>query len=341
MLTRRRFLAIAAAAAALPGLPGAGGTTGRAQAAAAPVVWRGVAMGALASITLARPDPAAARRCIARCLAEVDRLESIFSLYRPDSALSRLNQQGFLDSPPQELLEVLSFSLGLAEATDGAFDPTIQPLFRVYLDHFGATPTPTAPPAPDRIAEALALVDYRLVELDQTRIRLSRDGMAVSLNGVAQGYVTDRIAALLRAEGFNDVLLDLGELRGAGRHPDGRPWRAAVADPSGGAGSLLKVDLADEPNTLPALATSAGHSTVFDREGRWHHLLDPRTGSSVHQHASVSVAAREAMVADGLSTALALLPVTEAGRLLETYAPGRAWLFGVDGVLTELSTAGL
>ena len=337
MLTRRRFLAIAASAAALPGLPGAGGTTGRAQAAAAPVVWRGVAMGALASITLARPDPAAARRCIARCLAEVDRLESIFSLYRPDSALSRLNQQGFLDSPPQELLEVLSFSLGLAEATDGAFDPTIQPLFRVYLDHFGATPTPTAPPAPDRIAEALALVDYRLVELDQTRIRLSRDGMAVSLNGVAQGYVTDRIAALLRAEGFNDVLLDLGELRGAGRHPDGRPWRAAVADPAGEGDSIVTVELAEERPALPALATSAGHSTVFDPTGRWHHLLNPRTGSSARQYASVTVAANEAMVADGLSTALSIVPATEAKRLLDSYRPTRAWLLKSDGTLMQHS----
>ncbi len=333
MLTRRRFLAIAATAAAMPALP----AIGRVQAATAPVVWRGVAMGALASITLAHPDPAAARRCIARCLAEVDRLESIFSLYRPDSALSRLNRQGFLDSPPQELLELLSFSLSLAEATDGAFDPTIQPLFRVYLEHFAATPTPTAPPAPDRIAEVLALVDYRLVEIDDTRIRLPRDGMALTLNGVAQGYVTDRIAALLRAEGFHDVLLDLGELRGAGRHPDGRRWRAAVADPTGEGDSILTVELAEQRPALPALATSAGHSTVFDPAGRWHHLLDPRTGSSAHQYASVTVAANEAMVADGLSTALSIVPATEAKRLLDSYRPTRAWLLKSDGTLMQHS----
>src|SRR5690606_28348214 len=142
--------------------------------------------------------------------------------------------------------------------------PTIQPLFRVYLDHFGATRTPTAPPAPDRIAEALALVDYRLVELDQTRIRLSRDGMAVSLSGVAQGSVTDRVAPLLGAEGFNDLRLDLGQLRGAGRQPAGRPWRAAVAGPAAEGDSIGAVALAGGRAAVPALATAAGHSTVFE-----------------------------------------------------------------------------
>ncbi len=333
MLTRRRFLAIAATATALPGLPAAG----RVQAAAAPVVWRGVAMGALASITLAHPDRAAARRCITRCVAEIDRLESIFSLYRPDSAIARLNQEGILASPPQELLEVLSFSLGLAEATGGAFDPTIQPLFRAYLEHFGATPIPTAPPAPDRIKEALALVGHKQVEVDEGGIRFSRHSMAITLNGVAQGYVTDRIAALLRGEGFNDVLLDLGELRAAGRHPDGRPWRAAVKDPAGERNSVLTVDLAEAQPALPALATSAGHSTVFDRDGRWHHLLDPRTGSSARQHASVTVAAKEAMIADGLSTALSIVPPAEAGLLLKAHAPARAWLLDANGLMMQHS----
>ncbi len=333
MLTRRRFLAISAAAAVLPGLPGAD----RGQAAATPVVWRGVAMGALASITLAHPDRDAAGRALARCLAEVERLEAIFSLYRPDSAISWLNRQGFLAEPSQELLEVLSFSLALAEATHGAFDPTVQPLFQVYLEHFGATPAPDAPPAPERIAEALALVDHRLVEWDGTGIRFLRRGMGLTLNGVAQGYVTDRVAALLRSQGFDDVLLDLGELRAAGRHPEDRPWRAAVADPRREGDILLTLDLADGPQALPALATSAGHSTVFDRDGRWHHLLDPRTGTSVRHHASVTVAAREAMVADGLSTALSLVPPAEAHPLLAPFAPARAWLLGADGTLAQLS----
>lgn len=329
MLTRRRFLSVAASAAALPGLP----TTGRAHAAATPVVWRGVAMGALASITLAHPDRAAARRSIARCLAEIERLESIFSLYRPDSAIARLNREGFLVSPPQELLEVLSFGLGLAKATRGAFDPTIQPLFRLYLEHFGVSPTPSAPPPSERIAEALARVDYRSVDADETRIRFDRPGMAITLNGVAQGYVTDRIAALLRTQGFGNVLLDVGELRVAGKHPDGRPWRAGIADPGRAADTVLTVDLEDGPRGLPALATSAGHGTTFDRGGRWTHLLDPRTGQSVRQYASVTVAAKEALIADGLSTALAVMPASKGAALLGSYAPVQAYFVSADGLL--------
>ena len=140
MLKRRRFLSIAAAGAATAWLPG--------QVLAAsppprPTVWKGVAMGAAASMTLVHPDRAHARAMIARCVAEVDRLESIFSLYRPGSALSRLNAAGVLEQPPIELVELLSFALSLAHASGGAFDPSVQPLLRLYFDHFarpGASP---------------------------------------------------------------------------------------------------------------------------------------------------------------------------------------------------------
>ena len=138
MLSRRRFVSIAASAAALPIV------SPHAMAGApAPVVWRGVAMGAMASMTLVHPDREAGKRLIERCLAEISRLEAIFSLYRPDSALVRLNAAGVLDHPPLELVEVLSFAASLARHSDGAFDVTVQPLFELYARHFaepGADP---------------------------------------------------------------------------------------------------------------------------------------------------------------------------------------------------------
>jgi thiamine biosynthesis lipoprotein len=124
MPTRRRFLSVAAACAATLPLASARGTP------QAPVsVWKGTALGALASLTLVHSDRALARASIASCVAEIARLESIFSLYRADSALSRLNVQGELRDPPHELVELLGIAATLASLSDGAFDPTIQPLF--------------------------------------------------------------------------------------------------------------------------------------------------------------------------------------------------------------------
>jgi FAD:protein FMN transferase len=331
MLTRRRFLNIAAAAAALPLIPALRG----AVAAPPPVAWRGVAMGAVASMTLVHRDRGAAQRLIARCVAEIDRLESIFSLYRPDSALVRLNGEGVLHHPPLELVELMARAGALARDSGGAFDPTVQPLFELYAQHFAKPDADPAGPPAERLAETLRFVDHRLVEVTSDRIRLGHPGMGVTLNGIAQGYVTDRIATLLRADGLTDMLLDLGELSAAGRHPDGRPWRAGVADPSSPREALFSLDLQELPGGLPALATSGGYRTAFDALRRHHHLLDPRTGDCAAWHSSVTVAAPSATVADGLSTALYVMHASDASELLGHYPLAKAYFVDQNGHLTE------
>lgn len=338
MLTRRRFLGITASVAALPplmtsGLARAGGTV----RGMSPVVWRGTAMGAMASMTLVHPDRAEGQRLIEQCRAEIDRLENIFSLYRSDSAITRLNREGVLESPPHELVEVLSFSQALARASDGAFDPTIQPLFQLYMNHFRDPGSVSQPPPRARIAEALARVDYRQIRIGGERIELGR-GMAITLNGVAQGYVTDRVAALLRSQGLEHLLLDLGELHANGNHVEGRPWHAGIADSRNPGQLLMELDLPLGPERLPALATSAAAGSRFEQTGQWHHLLDPKSGESSAYHSSVSVAARNALVADGLSTALSLVPAGKQDALLAAYAPAQAFFVSPEG---ELSRSGL
>jgi thiamine biosynthesis lipoprotein len=320
MLTRRRFLSIAAAAAALPwdGVAFAS-TTGS-------VVWRGTALGAEASIRIVHPDRAFAEALIARCVTEIDRLEGLFSLYRGDSALVRLNGEGVLREPPLEFVELLWFALSAARQTDGAFDPTVQPLFRLYADHFAAAGAAAEGPPREAIVGALDRVGHRHVEIDADEIRLTRPGMGVTLNGIAQGYVTDRVADLLKQEGLSNVLLDLGEIRALGTRGDGDAWRVAVADPRDREARIIDLHLSDGGGLHPALSTSAGYGTRFDEAGRHHHLFDPRTGRSANRYLSVSVAAERAVVADALSTALSVLPQESAAALLERYRPARAWL---------------
>lgn len=329
MATRRRFITIAAGCAALPML---------AHAGVEPVVWRGSAMGALASMTLLHPDRAKARALLAACVDEVARLEAVFSLYRADSALARLNAAGELRDPPHELVELLAFALALARESGGAFDPTVQPLYRLYAEHFAHAGAASGGPPAQAIERVRRTVDFRGVEVGADRIRLHRTGMALTLNGVAQGYVTDRVADRLRAAGFSDVLIDLGEARAAGVGPGGRAWRAAVADPRRPSQALFELPLGDGGDALPALATSTGYGTRFGPDARVHHLFDPHTGRSANPWLSVTVAAERATLADGLSTAIAVSPPGRAAALLGAHPSTHAWLVDAAAQVHEPGT---
>lgn len=301
-LTRRRLIGISAAAAGLALLPPGAGAAGPALHR-----WRGAALGAEATIQLHHPDAAEAGRLIRACVDEIGRLERVFSLYRADSAVSALNAAGALDAPPLDLVRLLGDCARFSELTGGAFDATVQPLWRCYADHFSK---PGADPAGPDPATARALVDWRAVRVDPARISL-RPGMAVTLNGIAQGYITDRITGLLRGSGVEHVLVDLGEIRALGGHPSGRPWAVGIADPSGGDGLERVLDLADM-----AVATSGGYGSPFDPAGRHTHLIDPRTGRSVPGILGVSVVAPEATTADALSTAFSLMTPGETRRAM-------------------------
>lgn len=333
MLNRRRFLSIAASCAVMGSIP-ARLALAASSAPLTPTVWKGVAMGAVASMTLVHPDRPYAQAMIARCVAEIERLEAVFSLYRPDSALSRLNETGGLDNPPSELVELLSSSLSLAQRSDGAFDPTVQPLLQLYFKHFSTSGASAGGPSAQAIAEARQRVGFADVEVGVDRIRLGRRGAAITLNGIAQGFVTDRVADLLLASGFGNVLIDLGEGRALGHRPDGDPWLAAIADPTRPDRTLFELPLGSDRGQSPALATSGGYGTRFGPDPLVHHLLDPHTGRSANQYASVSVAAPRATLADGLSTTLSIMPQARRESLLAEYPLVRAWFVDTEGRVT-------
>lgn len=306
MPTRRRALAAIAAAAGFPLAAFAG--SGR---DAPPVVhWRGIAMGAPAGITLCHPDPALARRAVAACLDEVARLERVFSLYRADSELVALNRDGRLTAPSHDLVALMAKAARFGALSDGAFDVTVQPLWRLYSRHFTGPGRDGAAPDPRLVETARSLIDYRAIETEPGELRLARLGMAVTLNGIAQGAITDRITMLLRDIGFEQVLVELGEIRGLG----GRPWRIGLEDPEARGRIKGTIPLVDG-----AVATSGGYGTLFEPSGRFHHLFDPATGDSADTCLSVSVMATDATTADAAATALAVTGPQRARSLLTAF----------------------
>ena len=321
--TRRRFLRVAAAVAGLPPLIAAlRATAPKAQLHS----WQGEVLGALSELTLWHPDAAFARQTIVRVRHEVERFERIFSLYRRDSEISRLNEAGKLLKPSQELRTLVEESQHLGELSGGAFDVSVQPLWRLYEAHFWSH----ADIQPDIAARAhdvaRAMVDFRQIESGAAAIEFARPGMAITLNGIAQGYISDAIADMLRNEGFESAVVDLGEYRTIGRHPDGRPWRVGLRDGRNAASIDRVVDLEDM-----ALAVSGGYGTTFDASGRFHHIFDPRTGASANTIVDVAVIGPRATAADGLATAICVAGEALAPTLLAAYPQTRATLTRLDG----------
>jgi FAD:protein FMN transferase len=301
--TRRRALAIFAAAAGLPLITGA-------KSIERSVTWTGQALGAPATLILNHEDQAAARRLIQRVVSEVARLESVFSLYRQDSALAELNRVGVLVAPPSELVSLLQASRGFWELTGGAFDPSVQPLWALYRNHFGMPDADPSGPSRTDLAQALTQVGFGSVRCDRDRIVIGAK-MALTLNGVAQGFITDRIVDMLRDAGVTSSLVDMGEDRAIGAKANGSPWRIGLAESQD-----------DRPDQVlevinKAVATSSASGCRFDQAGRFGHILDPRKGHVPSIYRRVTVVAEDAATADALSTAFTLMDVESIASIVK------------------------
>ena len=274
-------------------------------------------------------------------LAEVNRQ---MSTWDPGSEISRFNRAGAGEpvaiSPDFQF--VVRRALEIAEATDGAFDPTVGAL--VNLWGFGPDGLRRIAPPPDRIAAARAVVGWRHLRLTPDG-RLEKDvaDLKLDLGAVAKGFGVDRVAALLRERGIENFLVEIGgETCGVGRNAQGEPWRVGVLKPDGSTALQGVARLTDGR----AIATSGDYRNFYrDETGELRaHIVDPRTAAPAgHAVASVSVLARDCLTADALATALFVLGPDEGLPLLAERFPGVEVLFlvrgGAEG-FREIATAG-
>jgi len=303
-------------------------TGGRTAQAADPVRWHGSALGAQVSIEIHHPDRAEALGLADRCVLDVRRLEQQFSLYRTDSDICALNRTGILVSPDADMVALLEASLRFADLTDGAFDPTVQPLWQLYADHFSSERPEPEGPSPQKLTETMAKVGRSGLLVSGDRIALVKRGAAITLNGIAQGYATDRVVERLCGAGLSATLVNIGEIRAIGARPDGTPWRIGLADPDRPGVLTETVDLVDR-----AVATSAGAGFRFDSKGRFTHLFDPATGRSPSLYRTVSVIAPTATEADALSTAFSSMPLSRIEHIVAVRPNLQARIVEADGTL--------
>jgi thiamine biosynthesis lipoprotein len=238
-----------------------------------------------------------------------------------------------LENAPADFIALLSRALVLAEISEGVYDPTVQPVWQLYFRHFTAARPDPAGPAPQEIAVALAKVDWRAVEVDakRRRIAFAHSGMALTLNGGAQGYITDRVTDVLRAHGFDRTLVDMGEPRALSAKPDGSAWRIGIANPADTSRIVTTLELVDQ-----CVATSGGYGTLFDEAGTFTHLIDTRTGRTAPALLGVSVLADSGTIADGLAAAMLMAPIERRQAILKAAGGQRAIYVTPEGVVSTV-----
>lgn len=256
------------------------------------------ALGADVSMTVLGLPPAAAERALDAAFGELETVERLMSIYRPDSQLSTLNRTGRLDDAHPYFMQVLQAADEAWRLSDGAFDATVQPLW----DAYSAAKANGRFPTPDELAAARAKVDWRRVEIKGRQVRLHGEGTALTFNGIAQGFAADWAVAALRWHGVEHALINTGELRAIGPKLDGRAWTVGIQHPREAEAYVSLAGLAGR-----SLATSGDYETTFSADFQKNHVFDPRTGDSPTELASASIVAPTAMQADALSTSAMVL----------------------------------
>lgn len=260
-ITRRRFIQILGAFGACATIPAYAFAEKKAI-----IEWDGISLGADSNIKLFHPNKDKAKYILKSALQEITRLEKMFSLYRDDSMIVELNKTGALNHPSKEFIEIIEKAKYFGNATNGQFDISVQPLW----DKTGG----------------IELVDYRNIDVNANKISFAKPNMQITLNGIAQGYITDKVTEILRNEGIDNALISLGEKYAIGAHPTGRDWK-------------IGVEHSDEVVELnnKAIATSSNLNNQ--------HIFNPKTGKTEGSE-SVTVITNNATKADALSTALYL-----------------------------------
>jgi FAD:protein FMN transferase len=247
---------------------------------------------------------------------EVDRLDSMMSVWKPGSELLQMNAAAG-DHPVKvspEMIEILTTARQVGDWTDGKFDVTFGALSGLWK--FDAQNQDNSIPTRADIERRLPFIDYHQVEINAAggTAFIKRKGVSAHLGGIGKGYAIDRAAAILHSAGLRDFMIQFGGDLFLAGHRGTRSWRAAIRDPRGPVDKVFAaIDLSDE-----TFSTSGDYERFFMADGRrYHHIIDPDSGEPARGSRSVTIVAKRGVLADALSTGVFVLGPEKGMALIE------------------------
>jgi thiamine biosynthesis lipoprotein len=286
----------------------------------------GLAFGTTFSLLALHQDPAVLAAALDESVAAIRRVHRTMSLFDPESEVSRLNRDGFLRRPDPWLIEALEICRRISQASAGAFDVTIQPLWSVWA----AAASRAERPSEADIARARGQLDWRGIIADRDAIDLAAPGVAITLNGIAQGFACDQVMRILVANGVEHALIDTGEFGARGRSGAGRGWRLGIRHPRDFSRYAAIIDPFEG-----FAATSGDEELAFTPDRSEHHILDPATGHSPRDLSLITVRAATGALADGLSTAIFVAGPDRANAIAQRFGATIEVQIAKDGARVE------
>jgi thiamine biosynthesis lipoprotein len=270
-----------------------------------------------------------AQACEQAILKEIERLDSLLSTYESHTELGRVNATDQAVRCAPEVIEVLQAAEECRKLSDGAFNCHLGQLIELWTQ---AEKTGRLPNSAE-LAAIIEQVNKAAVEIDVKTGTVRRmDQTTLNVNAIAKGYIIDKALAKTAAvEGVQSVLLDIGgDIATVDRGPEPHPWTVGVANPrhsEDNAEPLVHIRL-----THAGVATSGDYERYYTIAGKtYSHILDPKTGMPAQGVKSSSVVAPTCAQADGLATALSILPPDRGLALVQSLKGCECLLIDSDG----------
>ncbi len=282
-------------------------------------------MGTLVFVTGVAPEEAAAKKAVAAGLAEIRRIEHLMSTWIPDSELSKVNiaagKHAVQVGP--ENMEVLKASLRMAALTEGGFNIAVGPAVDAWnVSQEGRIPTQEEL---DAVRPFTSLANMALEEQAGT-VFLKQAEMKIDVGGIGKGYAADLVVDVMQKAGATAGVVALsGDIKTFGRLPDQERFVFGIQHPRKEQGHILgRIELENE-----AVSTAGDYQRFIMKDGiRYHHILDPATLQPARGCQSVTIIAKDGVMADGLDTGIFVMGPKKGMALIES-------LPDVEGVIVN------
>ncbi len=270
------------------------------------------AMDTVVTLRLAGDDGAVIKKAQSEAQQIAATLESALSYHSETSELYALNKNIHLFVDGSEtLLSVLETAVQITELTNGAYDPTIGTLTRLWNIGSGGPV-----PSPEAIAEAMEHMGTEKISIEGTSVTKQDTALQLDFGGVGKGYALQELLSAMARTEIPYGIVSMGSSVGVfGQKPDGTPYQIGIKDPK-------------NPDTvvgymyIPSgfVSVSGDYERFFRQDGKvYHHILDPKTGYPADTGlSSVAVYTQNGASADALSTALFVMGAEEGLALYES-----------------------
>jgi thiamine biosynthesis lipoprotein len=280
-------------------------------------------MDTFVTIIVYAPDEEKANAAIAAAFSRMEEIEKIASIFDEEAKAFRLNRDGYLEAPSEDLRQLITLSLNYGKLTDGAFDITVQPLLELWEAGLWQEPEEVQQ---QRINETLKLVGWDKIGVSDDQIFFQEAGMKITLGGIAKGYAADEALKAIRAMGIKNALVNAGgDMTILGSKLKGEPWLIALVNPDDPTQSLANFSI-----TNKAIATSGNYERYFDPEKEAHHIINPKTGYSAQGCISTTAIADSGTQADALATSLFVMGPEEGVALIDSLSNVECLIVSTD-----------